>query len=42
MNIKFVVARYENDNFDGFLSETIKNYEHEFIWNDEGKSIFEK
>lgn len=42
MNIKFVVARYENDNFEGFLSETIKNYEHEMIWNDEGNSIFEK
>ena len=42
MNIKFVVARYENDNFNGFLSESIKNYDHEFVWNDEAGSIFEK
>jgi hypothetical protein len=40
--IKFVVARYENDSYEGFLSETLKNYDHEFVWNDEASSIFEK
>lgn len=42
MSIKFVVARYENDNFEGFLSETISKYEHVFVWNDEATSIFQK
>lgn len=42
MAIKFVVARYENDSFDGFLSETINKYEHEFVWNTEANSIFAK
>lgn len=40
--IKFVVARYENDSYEGFLSETLKNYDHEFVWNNEANSIFEK
>lgn len=42
MSIKFVVARYENDNFEGFLSETISKYDHVFVWNDEANSIFQK
>lgn len=42
MSIKFVVARYENDSFDGFLSEVIDKYDHEFVWNHEAKSIFAK
>lgn len=42
MSIKFVVARYENDSFNGFLSESISKYDHVFVWNDEGNSIFQK
>lgn len=42
MSIKFVVARYENDSFDGFLSEIIDKYDHEFVWNNEANSIFAK
>lgn len=42
MAIKFVVARYENDNFDKFLKNSIEKYEHVFVWNDEADSIFKK
>lgn len=40
--LKFIVARYDNDSFDGFLSESIQKYPHVFIKNDVANSIFDK
>jgi hypothetical protein len=40
--LKFIVARYENDNFEGFLSESIGKFDHVFIDNTQANSIFEK
>jgi hypothetical protein len=40
--IKFIVARYENDSFEGFLSESIEKYDHVFIENHQANSIFGK
>lgn len=40
--LKFIVARYENDNFEGFLSESIEKFDHVFIDNSQANSIFEK
>jgi hypothetical protein len=40
--LKFVVARYEGDHFEGFLSESIQKYNHVFVQNDVANSIFQK